>query len=279
MDDYFVKQRHLWQPSAWRLLNEDSNARFLREVVPSSVEGIRIRFPDTDVTFGWTVRVRSKSIGGRALLEMIYEPELCEQSLTYGMIALKALHGADLSSPRWRVTGGVLHWTRGPKLALSELLSTALLTPSQRKELARLLSGYFWRRSGRTVLVHGDLQATHVIVDLPQQTLGIIDLEAVHLGKASMNFAQLWDGYYLASPRLGCEFYRRYVAAFPHLIDEHFDTDVRAELALRSYSHVKVGRQRGNVEMEIRARTLLTQVLSGMSFAELCQKGASHNLE
>jgi hypothetical protein len=266
----FVKVRYLWKSSAIRLLRERSCARYAQRATPQAVGGFAVRFPEPEISLGLQVTVRSCRLEGQDLFSMLYQEAMREISLEVGLLALEALHTADVSSAPFALSGLVYRLARGPRVALREMLGSILLSPAQRKELNRLVVSHISRWGGRKVLVHGDLHASHVIVDLDRKRLGFIDLEAMHIGKAATNFAQLWGGFHYADRLLGQRFYREYKERFPDPWEVQFDTDVRVEVALRSYAHVKVGRQEGNRELEGLARALLARALSGASFEEIC---------
>ena len=262
------KNRWLWQPSALRLIREKGCVAYAREAVPREVDGFTIRFPDTEVTLGLRVTVRSRHLEGRDLISLLYQEATRDLGLDVGMATLRAFNTADVSPARFTLASLLYRWVRGPKIVLREMLGSALLSRAQRQEFVRLVRGHISHGSGPQVLVHGDLHASHVLVDLERRSLGFIDLEAMHIGKATTNFAQLWGGFHYADETLGRRFYRRYRERFPGLLDAQFDTDVRLELALRSYSHIKAGRRQGNRELEAEASKLLDNALGGACFNE-----------
>lgn len=265
---FLRKTRWLWQPSALRLIREKGCVAYAREAVPRVVDGFAIQFPDTQVALGLRVMVRSRHLEGRDLTSLLYQEATRDLGLDVGMATLKAFNTADISSRRFTLASLLYRWVRGPKVALREMLGSALLSRAQRQELVRLVTGHITHWSGKQVLVHGDLHAAHVLVDLERRSLGFIDLEAMHIGKATTNFAQLWGGFYYADETLAGRFYQRYREHFPGLLDAQFDTDVRLELALRSYSHIRAGRRQGNRMLEAKARRLLVNALGGACFNE-----------
>ncbi len=270
-DETFTKQRSLWQPAAWRLLREGACVRFARRVVPPEVRGVRIIFPETRVAVGGRVSVTSRGLPGQPLLELLYRPETRGLALDLGMAVLEALHAADVARDPFAPFALVYRGLKGPGILLEERFSRApLLSHSERRELRRLVRGYITHPNRCKVLVHGDLQPSHLIFDPVSATLGIIDLEALHVGKPAANFGQLFTGYHYANPALGRELYRRYRARYPGLFDRRFDDDLRAAVALRTYRHVRVARRRGNIELEEKAHRLLRGVTAGASFAEMC---------
>jgi aminoglycoside phosphotransferase (APT) family kinase protein len=272
-DESFTKERYIWQISALRLLRERACVQYARQVVPRVVDEVSIEFPDTEIDLGLRVAVRSQRLEGRALLPTLYEEEKHGIALDVGRIALEALHRADVSSAPFGLFSRVYRLVRGPRAMLGEMLHSPLLSLNQRRELRRLVARYMVDGGGRKVLVHGDLQPAHLIFSSARKSLGYIDLEAMHVGKAATNFAQLWIGFHFADPALGQKLYRRFREQSSHLLDECFDADVRAEIALRSYSHIRQGRRQGLEEMEGKARLLLGRVLSGTSFREMCLEG------
>jgi aminoglycoside phosphotransferase (APT) family kinase protein len=264
-----VKRRYIWQISALRLLRERACAEWARQVVPPVVDGVSIEFPQTEVSLGLRVTVRSHYLDGRKLLSMLYERDLRERALELGLIALEALHGANVTSAPYSTLNRVYRLARRMRAALSPLLDPTFLSSSQKKEWIRLLARHPVPGKGKKVLVHGDLHPSHLIVNPSAGWLGFIDLEAMHAGRPATDFASLWGGFHYADPLFGLEFHRRYVARFSDLLDDRFDSDVRRELALRSHSHINVGMRTGNRDLEAKARRLLGAVLSGASFEQL----------
>jgi hypothetical protein len=201
---------------------------------------------------------------------MLYQQEEHSTALDIGIIALESLYSADVTSAPFALYSTIYPMLRGPKVAVRELLGSPFLSAKHRRELKRLVAAYVRNRGGKETLVHGDLQAGHLIVNRTKKSLGFIDLEAMCIGKEATNFAQLWIGYHIADRLLGQRFYRRYAEQFSELLNEQFDADVRAEIALRSYSHIEQGIRLGNKKLEGEARILLASVLSGATFEEIC---------
>jgi len=266
---FAVKRRALWRPDALQLLRERPCAYYASRAVPDTAGGWRIRFPQVKATLGLRVTVRSELLPGRPLIELLYQPELQELAIDAGLAVLHALEQADIRS---FPVAGFSAWydrLRLPAVALAELGRGSLLTTGQRRAFNRLVSDYIAHRRGPRVLVHGDLQATHLLIDTAAHAMGIIDLEAMREGKAATNFAQLWEAYYFADPSLGLRFYTAYRRAAAATLGDRFDADVRAELALRCYSHIRAGRRTGNDLMIDLSRSLLTRILDGATFEEI----------
>ena len=231
------------------------------------IDGIYIGFPETEVSLGLRVLVRSRRIKGQSLSAMIYDQEMQGFALDMAMVVLKALSRADVTSEPFVLFGMAYGLIRKLKVTLRERLGASILSPEQRIRLNRLVSSYIKTRDGeRKVLVHGDLHASNVMVNCEERSLRFVDLEMMHIGKLATNFAQLWISFYFADPLLGQRFYQRYVNQFSEMLDGHFDSDVRAEVALRCHSMVKEGRKRGNAELEEKSRSLIGNVLDGESF-------------
>lgn len=269
--DCFIKQRALWQPSAYRLLREPGCARYARQVVPPVMDGFQIVFPETAATIGRRIAACSRRLPGQPLHHLLYQPQTCDLALDVGMAVVAALHGANVTQHPFATFGLIYRVYKGLNILLHERLGAQpLLSPAQRQEMGRLARRYLLLPAARQVLVHGDLQPSHLIFDAATATVGIIDLEALHVGKPAANFGQLFTGYHYADPTLGRELYRRYRARFPVLFDGQFDDDLRAAVALRCYRHVQVAQRRGYAELERQARELLAAVLAGPSFAALC---------
>ena len=268
---YFTKQRYLWQPGAWRILRERSCTEYVRQVVPATVSGIRIHFPETSVRFGPQVTVTTSALRGQSVLTMLYEPGQQDIAVTMGLVALEAWQRAVVAGHPFRLFSLAFRLYMRPSAMSKSLLEPGMVSPQQRKEFKWLVTSYT-RADDNHFLVHGDLHASHLIVDLAQQTMGIIDLEATHIGKAATNFAQLWTGYHYAEPELGRQFYRAYKACFPAVVTTSFDSDV----APNSPSGVR------NTSLNPDAKAiriwkaghaaLFTAVLSGSTFEELCLK-------
>lgn len=273
-DGCFTKSRHIWRPSAYRLLREPVCVRFARQVVPPTLAGIDIVFPETWRTVGRRVTVTSRRLPGESLLELLYRPEARGLALDLGMVVLEALQTADVTRDPFALFALAYRAFKGPGILIGEQFGRSpLLSRAERGELRRLVRGYVLGPNRCRVLVHGDLQPSHLIFDPASRALGIIDLEALHLGKPAANFGQLFTGYHYADAALGRDLYRRYRGRFPGLFDRPFDDDVRAAVALRCYRHVCIARQRGKLELETKAHGLLKSVLTGATFAEICLAG------
>lgn len=276
-DRFFTKERYIWQIGALRLLREKACAQYARLHVPHIVDGIQIEFPSVEISLGFRVSVKTRYLEGQSLLSMLYDRQLPRAvAVSAGITALKALHSADVKSAAFSIFGLIFRSIRGPRVFLGEMLGSTVLSPGQRRELQRLIARSAADRGSRNVLVHGDLHASHVIVNLADKSLGLIDLEAMHIGKAATNFAHLWLGFHYVDPLFGQQFYRLYAEQCPDLVDQYFDTDVRAEIALKSYSHISAGRRSGNRDLETKARALLADVLSGASFEGVCSGEGLH---
>lgn len=263
------KSRYIWDIRAWQLLREQSAARFASSVVPQIVDGVHIHFPQTEVSLGLCCRARCEKIEGQVLLETIYDPVTSELAMEMAIIALKALAAAKVSSDPFVLFGRAYRCIRRRKILLSEKLNSPLLTPRQNEQLAYLTSNYVrMAPTDKRVLVHGDLHASNLIADFDRKSLGFVDLEMVHIGKPATNFAQLWIGFHMADPLLGQKFYQRYTSKFPEIWTERFDSDVRAEVAMRSYFMIRSGERTGNQVMAEKARNLLG-ILNCNSFEQL----------
>jgi len=272
-DLFFTKKRLLWRASALRLLRESRCAQYARCAMPDLVDGIRIELPETHVSVGLEVTVRSRRIEGDALFELLYRPESAQSVVNLGMAALKALHSVHTAPVALSLFGRTYQAFRELKAAVAEVFGSSLLLHKERRELMRLIMAYNRDNGERSVLVHGDLHPSHLIVGPDGRSLAFIDLEAMRMGKAATNFAQLWIGYYIADPMLGRCLYERYVGCHPDPVDARFDADARAEIALRCHRHVREGRRSRNRILEERAGTLLSRALSGMSIEKVCCGG------
>ena len=275
-DAFVVKEKFVWQISALRLLREQACAERARQVVLPMVNGVCIEFPETEVSLGLRIVVKSCYLDGRMLFSMLYERELHQRALELGLVALEALHRANITSVPYSTLNLVFRVVRGIEAALSHMLGFSFLSSTQKKELIRLLATHAVPAKGKKVLVHGDLHPSHVIVSPSTDWLGFIDFEAMHVGRAATDFASLWGGFRYADPLLGLELYERYVKRFSDLLDDRFDSDVKAELALRCHSHIAVGRRTGNRELEAKARCLLSGVLSGASLEQIVSSRGSY---
>jgi glycosyltransferase involved in cell wall biosynthesis len=267
--DWVTKERIIWAPRALQLLREGTTVRYAQTVVPRLVDGVHIRFPEIEVSFGLRVAVRSRQIEGQSLLEMVYGQETQDLALDMAIVALKALEMAAVVSDPFRLFGLAYGLVRRLKVTTSELYGESILSPKQRGRLNRLVANYTQNKGvGRRVLVHGDLHAGNLLVNCEERLLGFVDLEMLHIGKSATNFAQLWISFHFAAPSLGQRFYRRYVKQFPQILSEQFDSDVRAEVALRCHSMVGEAKKGGNAELGEKSRILLGDVLGSKSFEE-----------
>lgn len=272
-DEDFTKRRYLWQPAAWRLVREATCADYARKVVPTTVRGIRIEFPETRVRLGPRVTVTSRALTGESLLNLLYRPALHEAVVALGLAALEAWQCAAVTGRPFGLFSFAYKRLKGPLAMFAARCEPGLLSAVQRQALGHLLARYTRSAEDRRFLAHGDFHPSHVVVDLAGSSLGFLDLEAMHVGKAATNFAQLWTGYHYAAPELGQALYQAYRARFPEMLTAQFDNDVRAELALRCLTHIRAGQRMGNRELEGQARAVLAAVLSGPSFETLCLKG------
>lgn len=271
---FFYKSRALWRPDAYRLLREDTCIRFARHAVAPMVDGFRIVFPDTEVSVSLRVNVASRRIPGRPLMDLLYQPDKHDLALQAGLAVLKALHGAGVAGHPFPVFSQVYRFAKGPRVLLQEHLGRSpILSGPESHELSRLVRQYVAVPGPWRVLVHGDLQPSHLIVDSDTSTIGVIDLEALHVGKPAPNFGQLFTGYHYADPALGRGLYACYRQCFPELFDRQFDDDLRTTVALRSYRHAQIARRSGNAELAFQARRLLAGVLAAPSFAGFCREG------
>lgn len=271
--EFVVKERPIGQAAAWRLLRERTCAARAAQAVPAMVDGVRIQFPQTNFALGLRVRVRSRRFAGQSLMDMLYRPELRETCLKLGMALLRGLQEADLARFGQTPLDVVYQRGRALRALVLEKTRSRRLSDTQQRVLAQLLRAYVSARGAPRALVHGDLQASHVIVDLSERTIGVIDLEAMRAGQAVTNFAQLWEAYDFADQEHGRLLYERYKAAYPEIVDAHFDASARAELALRCLSHLRTTARSGDRELRAKAGRLLADVLGDASFEEICLGG------
>jgi len=269
----FRKRRLLLHPGAWRLLREKACADYAQQVVPAQVRGMQLLFPKTAVHLGLYVTVQTEAIPGEALLPLLYQPETLEVALDLGLVVLEALVTADVVRLRGSLFGVVYRYGKGAIAALQTLAGAPPLPPRERRTLLRLLRTYWGAGPERRVLVHGDLHASHILVDRQAHTLGLIDLEVMHVGNPATNFAQLWTAYHYADPALGRLFYARYMARFPEFATARFDAHTRFEVALRAHSNIVEAARSRNAELDQKGRSLLAGVLQDASFEELCMGG------
>ena len=191
-----------------------------------------------------------------------------EKAMELGLTLLSALQAANVRRYRFAGFGAMFRITKGLKLAPLALLGQPRLSKQEFREFLRLLRLYSRRRITLPVLVHGDLHQSHILIDRAARTMGIVDLEAMHVGRAATNFAQLWIGYHYTDQMLGSRFYQRYCERFSRFVTPDFDEDVRFEVALRAFVHVRAGRNQHNGLLEQYADKLLRCMLSGTSFAQ-----------
>lgn len=271
-DSAFVtKSRNVWDIRALQLLREKKTAQYAAKTVPRLVQGVCIEFPNNRVSLGLRVEVKSRQIPGRKLLDLIRDHEMHDLALNLGMIALEALHNSNVASDPFGFFRRAFGYVRKQEIALAEMLGPAILSRKERMVLYRIASAYAKSiDGGKAVLVHGDLHPSNVIVDPVRGSLGFVDLEMMHIGKPVTNFAQLWIGFQFENPYLGQQFYKMYVDRFQETVDDEFDTDIRAEIALRCYSMIRDGKRYGDVGMEEKSRALIKKVLTWGSFEAAC---------
>ncbi len=266
----FRKRRAIWRPAAWRLLRENACAKAARLAVPPVVRDHRVLFPHPVMSLGLQVQIASARLPGAPMSEMLKRAELHGECLELGLVALAALHAADLAAFGSSPLQVLYPHVRALKIVSAEVCRGHFLSARQKRVLWPLLSAYVGARPAQPILVHGDLQASHLIVDLEAGSLGFVDLEAMRIGHPVTNFAQLWEAFYYADRTLGRELYRRFAAEHPDLLTPSFDASARAELALRCHAHIPDARRFRVREYEGKARRLLDDVLSGATFEEIC---------
>jgi len=269
----FSKRRLLFHPGAWRLLREKACADVARRVVPAQVRGMQLLFPKTAVHLGFCVTVQTEAIPGEALLPLLYQPETLEAALELGLVVLEALVTANVVKSRGSLFGVVYRYGKAAYTALQTLAGAPPLPPQARRTLLGLLCTYWGAGPERRVLVHGDLHASHILVDCRAHTLGLIDLEVMHVGNPATNFAQLWTAFHYADPALGRLFYARHMVRFPEFATARFDAHTRFEVALRAHSNIVEAKRSHNAELDQKGRVLLSGVLQDVPFEELCMGG------
>jgi hypothetical protein len=267
--DSVTKERPIWNPRSLQLLRERAAVEYALKAVPRTVDGTRITFPETEVSLGLKVLVRSRRVGGQSLLEMLYDRAVQGFALEMAMVALQALDRADVTSESFALFGMAYGLARRLKVTLGGRGNAIVLSRAQRAKLSCLVSSYIKPRKGeRKVLVHGDLHAGNMVVDYEARSLGFVDLEMMHIGKPATNFAQLWISFHFADLSIGRAFYQRYANQFSEVLNDHFDSDVRAEVAIRCHAMVGEAIKGGNAELEEKARALLGNILRIESFEE-----------
>lgn len=269
----YAKRRNLWQFSSIRLLREASWAAYARGAVPPVVNGTKIEFPETITSFGWEITSWTSRMEGAPLLALLYHPGSEADALRIGMTVLDAFHMADLRAVPGGLFGRAFRVFRSLRMLRRASSRTSPMSEAEKVELRQLIRRYVLNRPERRVLVHGDLHASHVLVQPSGDIVAIIDLEAMHVGKAATNFAQMWIGFHYVDAALGRRFFDRYAEKYGAEMDAQFDNDVRLELAMRGYSHMRVGRQNGNLVLAENGALLLHLALSGQSFRSVCGGG------
>jgi hypothetical protein len=273
-DDFVQKARWIWTPRAASLLRERHTFDFARSAVPAEVGTFRIEFPETEVRCGLRPIVRSRRMEGETYLQMLYGSMPWDRMLEIGLVVLEAFERAMLTEGSFDGFSRLYRFVRRRQVSLEEILRPPLLTPAQRVQFSRLTRQYARDTSSHPhALVHGDLSASNILVDNSTSTIGFIDLEMLHTGMAVTNFAQLWVAVYHRSAMLAQEFLRAYRAGRPETSDVLFAANTRAEVALRCYSDLRVGRKTANLAMESHARFLLYEALEDQSLESICRKG------
>ena len=150
----FIKSRCIWQPGALRLLREPRCIAYARRVVPDSVGGMRIVFPETKIGLGPRISVRSEWLDGSSLLDLLYQPNLGELAVDLGLTALGALQGAIVAPhPAFTWFSWMFRLSKGPRLVFRVALDPGGVSRCQMRELGRLFSRYVGARNEHRVLV------------------------------------------------------------------------------------------------------------------------------
>lgn len=269
----FTKRRLVLHPGAWRLLREKACADYARRVAPAQVGAMQVLFPKAVVHLGLYVSVQTEAIEGEALLPLLYRPELAETVVDLGLIALEALYTADTGGARGSLFSTVYRYGKSSRIAFQTWAGASGLSGDERRVLLRLLRCYLNHANRRRVLVHGDLHASHILVNRQSGTVGFIDLEALHVGNPATNFAQLWTAYHYADSALGRQFYQSHRQRFPQFDTPCFDSDTRIEVVFRAHSNVQEAKLQRNAELEHKGRLLVHGMLKDATFEEMCMGG------
>lgn len=276
-NDVVQKARWIWTPRAAQLLRERRAVDFARSVIPAEVGGFRIKFPETKVSCGLKVVVRSQRLEGQSFLGLLYSSSSLNCVPQIALVVLEAFERADPLTDYFHGFSRLYRFVRRRQVILEEIAKRPLLTPMQRRRFIPL-TGQYVRDASRQPqsLVHGDLSASNILVDDSRSMIGIIDLEMLHTGLPVTNFAQLWVAIFHRNPMLAHEFLTMYRDSRPETTDVCFDVNARAEISLRCYSDLRVARRIGNPTMERHAHFLLDEALKDQSLESICLQGVRH---
>lgn len=264
-----TKSRYIWNPRAWQLLRERPNSRYARSAVPRQVKGVRIEFADSKLSLGLRIRATSTHLTGENLLEMLYCPQKRDAALSMALIALQALYEANIHGTPFPLFSCAYRLFRNWKILLREAVGRRILTQEQRATIRGLFAQERRGRNRQRVLVHGDLHATNVLINLAVPSLAFLDLELMHEGSPATDFAPLWLGFYFADPHLGMTFRQQYVETFPDKIDDQFDISFRAEVARRCYAMIRTGQKLCHARMVTLSHTLLENTLTARTWEDI----------
>lgn len=267
-----VKQRSIWNLRAWQLLREQRTSRYAVRKMPQMIRNVHIRIPRSKISVGLRVTSRSEFIAGENMLPLLYDSRTRGEALSMALIALDAFEGASIGENDFAWFSKLFRLRRSWKMRAIKHSHQLLLSTKEKRALADLHSAVALVESPS--LVHGDLHAGNLIVDFQNRSLGILDLELLHIGHPAINFAQLWIAFFFADPRLGGQLYHAYAQSHPWIAKPPSERVIKAEIVLRCYSMIETGNQKPTKSiMKDKSLQLLKAILSVDSFQQLWSGG------
>jgi len=259
----------LWNLRSWQLLREQSASKYATAKMPREINGIHILIPRVRRDVGFTISSRSEFITGDSMLPLLYRPHSQLLALRMALTALEAFERATTSPDDFKWFSRFYRWHRERKIRSVEREKYVHLSAIEKKELRSLYS-MVGIADGST-LVHGDLHASNLVIDQSTNSLGILDLELLHIGHPATNFAQLWIAFHFADPILGGRFFYEYAKNHPWITNHLSEQIIKAEIVVRCYSMIEVGfKHQAKSLMRDSSTHLMKATLSGQSFQQLC---------
>ena len=171
-----------------------------RLILPDIVDHLPLPIPnpqwagEATEEFGWPFLGYRLLHGKTACRAGLFNSERMEAAVPLAQF-LKALHAMPISaSMRATLIGYTLEKLNGPKLIaeivsnLAEIVFVGLVESSQPfYELIECLQNV--RPEKKSILVHGDLYARHILVNEAHQICGVIDWGDVHIGDAAVDLS------------------------------------------------------------------------------------------
>ena len=265
----FIKTRPLYNLRAYQLLREVFTTRLARRLLPERVGSFDINIPIVKATISTKGIFSSSSwITGEELLIGLYDENKREIALKIVLKILQAFYDTKHSIKNRFIFSFIYRPIRVLKVVVFEL-THGILTKDQKKTIIKLLLKHLITLPKEKVIVHGNLHAENILVNYHDNSLGIIDMEMLHIGSPIIDFAMIWLSIYFLSPQIACNFFHKVKNHLQYLMVDKNLENILVELAIESYLMIIKAKQNHNAELEIKSKSLLLQILTCGDFQSL----------